>query len=216
MGRLSPQQERDLEVLWDYHQMGHELQPTDAIIGLGSHDLGVAQFSAQLFKSGIAPLVIFTGANAPTTMERFPRGEAVHYREEAIRLGIPAAWILVETKASNTGENIQFTRDLLAGRGLHVDSITLVSRPYQQRRAFATCRKLWPEVHVVCASQPLPLGEYILSIGDARRVADMMVGDTQRIDIYAERGFAIPQDIPAHVVEAYERLVAAGYTSRLI
>ncbi|MBB5080103.1 YdcF family protein [Nonomuraea endophytica] len=216
MGRLSPQQERDLEVLWGYHQMGHKLQPTDAIIGLGSHDLGVAQFSAQLFKRDIAPLVIFTGANAPTTIERFPRGEAVHYREEAIRLGVPDARILLETKASNTGENIQFTRDLLASRGLHVDSITLVSRPYQQRRAFATCRKLWPEVDVICASQPLPLGEYILSIGDAKRVADMMVGDTQRINIYAKRGFAIPQDIPSHVVEAYERLVAEGFTSRLI
>lgn len=34
------------------------------------------------------------------------------------------------------------------------------------------------------------------SIGDTRRVIDMLVGDTQRIDVYAQRGFAIPQQIP--------------------
>ena len=44
----------------------------------------------------------------------------------------------------------------------------------------------------------------------------MLVGDTQRITIYAERGFAITQDIPDNVQAAYERLVKAGYTSRLI
>ncbi len=47
-------------------------------------------------------------------------------------------------------------------------------------------------------------------------VVDMLVGDTQRITIYAERGFAIPQPVPSEVHAAYERLVAAGYTSRLV
>jgi hypothetical protein len=44
----------------------------------------------------------------------------------------------------------------------------------------------------------------------------MLVGDTQRIDRYAELGFAIPQEMPVEVRRAYERLVAAGYTSRLV
>lgn len=51
---------------------------------------------------------------------------------------------------------------------LDVRSVLLVSRPYQQRRAFATCKKLWPEVEVLCASRPLPLDEYIASIGDTK------------------------------------------------
>ena len=53
-------------------------------------------------------------------------------------------------------------------------------------------------------------------IGDSRRVVDMLVGDTQRIEVYAERGFAIPQEMPDEVRAAFGRLVAAGYTSRLV
>ncbi|MFF0573235.1 YdcF family protein [Streptosporangium saharense] len=206
----------DLETLWDYHNMHHEIRKSDVGVGLGSHDIGVAVFAAKLFKQGIFPCVVFTGANAPTTVERFPRGEAVHYREEALRLGVPADRILIEPKATNTGQNITFTRDLLENHGMYVTSVTLISRPYQQRRAYATCRKLWPEVEVVCASESLSLAEYIDAIGDPRRVADMIVGDTQRITKYAELGFAIPQEMSNGVRSVYDRLVGAGYTSRLI
>jgi hypothetical protein len=44
----------------------------------------------------------------------------------------------------------------------------------------------------------------------------MLVGDIQRIDLYAERGFAAPQPMPATVKQAYEHLVQHGYTARLI
>ena len=91
-----------------------------------------------------------------------------------------------------------------------------MSRPYQKRRAYATAKKLWPEVEVLCASHPQTLDDYVASIGDATKVIDMLVGDTQRIDLYAERGFAIPQDIPDLVRSAYERLADAGHVSRLI
>ncbi|MFE5285117.1 hypothetical protein ACFRAQ_09125 [Nocardia sp. NPDC056611] len=55
-----------------------------------------------------------------------------------------------------------------------------------------------------------------MSIGDVDRVINMLVGDTQRIWIYPERGWAIEQDVPADVREAYARLVEAGFTRRLL
>ena len=206
----------DVETLWDYHNMHHPLRPVDIGIGLGSHDLGVATYSAELFHQGLFPRIVFTGANAPTTIARFPRGEAVHYREHAIELGVPAEAILTEPKATNTGQNIEFTRELLTAAGIKVRSAALISRPYQQRRAYATAKKLWPELDIICASRPLPLDEYIHSIGDVDRVINMLVGDTQRITEYPKLGYAIPQDIPPHVQAAFNRLVAVGYTSRLI
>lgn len=206
----------DLEILWDYHNLHHELRHSDIGVGLGSHDVGVATFTAELFKRGMFPRLVFTGANSPTTVKRFPRGEAIHYRDEAVGLGVPSEKILVETRATNTGQNIEFTRTLLADHRVDVASITLVSRPYQQRRAYATCRKMWPEVDVICAAEPLSLEDYIESIGDVERVADMIVGDTQRISKYAELGFAIPQEMSDEVRRAYDRLVTAGHTSRLI
>ncbi|MEV7552350.1 YdcF family protein [Amycolatopsis sp. NPDC089917] len=204
----------DVRTLWDYHDLRHELRPADVGIGLGSHDLGVATHTAELFHAGMFPLVVFTGANAPTTVERFPRGEAVHYREHALELGVPDDAILVEPEARNTGENVTFTRRLLGSR--EVGSVVLISRPYQQRRAYATCKKLWPEIDVICASRPLPLDDYIEGIGDLDRVINMLVGYTQRITVYAERGFAVPQEIPRDVVAAYDRLAQAGFRKRLI
>ncbi|MUN40683.1 YdcF family protein [Actinomadura litoris] len=206
----------DVETLWDYHDMHHTIRPTDIAIGLGSHDLGVATFTAELYHEGMFPRIVFTGANAPTTIERFPRGEAVHYRLHAIELGVPDEAILVEPKATNTGQNIEFTRKLLADHGIEVSSATLISRPYQQRRAYSTAKKLWPALEIICASRPLPLDEYIVSIGDVDRVINMLVGDTQRILIYPAQGFAIPQDMPPEVGAAYRRLVKAGFTSRLV
>ncbi|MGW4396834.1 YdcF family protein [Amycolatopsis nivea] len=206
----------DVQTLWDYHDLHHELRPTDVGIGLGSHDLGVATYTAELYHQGSFPRIVFTGANAPTTVERFPRGEAVHYRERALELGVPDEAILVEPTARNTGDNITRSRELLAAHEIEIKSVTLISRPYQQRRAYATCKKLWPGIDVLCASRPLPLDEYIRSIGDVDRVITMLVGDTQRISLYAQRGFAIPQDLPEPVERAFESLAAHGYTGRLL
>ena len=206
----------DVETLWSYHRLDHELRPTDVGVGLGSHAIGVAVRTADLYHRGLFPLIVFTGANAPTTVDRFPRGEAVHYRERALDAGVPDEAIRVEPKARNTGQNFWLTRELLAGEGITPTSITVVSRPYQERRAYATCRQLWPEVSVLCTSQPTRLDNYAAGIGDIPRMINLMVGDTQRIRIHAESGFAIHQDIPADVQAAYERLVAAGYTKHVI
>lgn len=206
----------DVDTLWIYHRLGHELRHTEVGVGLGSHDIGVAVRTAELYKRSLFPLIVFTGANAPTTIDRFPRGEAVHYRERALEEGVPDGAIRVEPKARNTGENMTFTRDLLAAEGITPKSVMLISRPYQERRAFATCRKLWPEVEIVCTSQQVDLDTYAAGIGDIPRMINVMVGDTQRIRLHAEQGYAIHQDIPAEVQTAYERLVAAGYTAHLI
>ncbi|GGU29039.1 hypothetical protein GCM10010178_21470 [Lentzea flava] len=206
----------DVLTLWDYHDMKHEVRPANVGIGLGSHDIGVAVRTVELYHAGVYPLIVFTGANAPTTVNRFPRGEAVHYREYALEHGVPDDAILIETKATNTSQNFEFTRDLLHSKGLHVETAVLVSRPYQERRAYATCKMVWPELEVICSSYRPPIDEYVAGIGDADFVISMLVGDTQRITMFADAGFAIPQDIPDEVDAAYKRLVDAGHTSRLI
>jgi hypothetical protein len=43
-----------------------------------------------------------------------------------------------------------------------------------------------------------------------------MVGDLQRLIVYGRKGWSVPQVIPDEVMEAYEGLVAAGYTRRLL
>ncbi|MGW0547406.1 YdcF family protein [Streptomyces altiplanensis] len=203
-------------LIWDYHRMGHELRPVDVAIGLGSHDLGVATFSAELYRAGLFPTLVFTGSNSRTTAARFPRGEAVHFREHALALGVPDSAILLEPKAGNTGQNITFSRQVLAETGVSPSTVLLVSKPYMERRSFATARKMWPEVEVLCASEPLEFDDYLKGIADEKLVLDMLVGDLQRVIEYPKRGFAVEQDVPEDVRDAYEALLAAGFDSRLL
>ena len=204
------------ETLWWYHQLNNADEPAGIAIGLGSHDIGVAEHAANLFANGMVPRILFTGADAPTTVDIFPRGEAAHYADRAIELGVPASAILVEPNARNTGENITFAKTLLDAEHLWVKSAIIASRPYQQRRAFATSRKLWPELKVTCSSRPQTLTEYLAAIGDTKRVLNMLVGDTQRIWVYADADFSIPQEIGSSVKSAFKTLVSAGYTDRLV
>ncbi|MEE1941383.1 YdcF family protein [Streptomyces sp. TRM 70361] len=213
---ISDQEWADAQCLWEFQQMGHEVRPCSVAIGLGSHDLGVADTTADLYHRGMAPLIVFTGATSPTTRDRMPRGEAEHYRERAVELGVPAEAILVEPRARNTGENIRFSRSLLEEQGVPVSSVLLVSKPYEERRAYATACKLWPEVEWVSASAPMSLTEYIDSIQDARLVIDMLVGSLQRLMLYPAQDFMVAQDVPSDVRHAYERLVSQGFTSRLV
>nr|WP_205615830.1 YdcF family protein [Streptomyces harenosi] len=196
--------------------MNHEVGPCSVAVGLGSHDLGVADTTADLYHQGMAPLIVFTGATSRTTHERMPRGEAEHYRERAVELGVPESVILVEPNARNTGENIRFSRALLEKQHIPVASVLLVSKPYEERRAYATARKLWPDVKWVCASSPMTLPEYVDSIGDPRLVIDMLVGAQQRLMLYPQQGFMIEQKIPDSITAAYERLCEHGFTSRLV
>ncbi|MFI9027236.1 YdcF family protein [Streptomyces sp. NPDC053560] len=213
---ISTQAWADARRLWDYHQMGHTVRPCSVAVGLGSHDLGVADTAVDLYRRDMAPLLVFTGATSPTTRERMPRGEAVHYRERALELGVPSSAVLVEPHARNTGENIRFSREVLEEAGVDVSSMLLISKPYEERRAYATARKLWPEVEIVSASTPMSLSEYVDSIQDDRLVIDMLVGALQRLLIYPEQGFMISQQVPKDVQEAYERLCHEGFTSRLV
>ncbi|MZE77009.1 YdcF family protein [Streptomyces xinghaiensis] len=213
---LTEDQRQQAELLWAYHQMHHQVRPVDAAIGLGSHDLGVPAYCARLYRAGLFPILVFTGGPNPTVPERFPRGEAVHFREHAIELGVPDEAILVEPKARNTGQNITFSREALSGAGVTVKRVMLISMPYMERRSFATARKLWPEADVICASEPLEFDDYLKSIGDEKLVTDQLVGDLQRVIEYPGLGFAIEQHVPGDARAAFESLIRDGFTGRLI
>ncbi|MFI5630792.1 ElyC/SanA/YdcF family protein [Streptomyces sp. NPDC051664] len=157
----------DAQRLWNFQQMHHEPRPCSVGIGLGSHDLGVADATVDLYQRGMMPLIVFTCATSRTTRERMPRGEAEHYRERALELGVPTDAVLVEPNARNTGENIRFSRSLLAECGVDILSVLLVSKPYEERRAHATARKLRPQVEIVSAPGPMTLAEYVDSFGPA-------------------------------------------------
>ena len=146
--------------------------------------------------------------------------EADRFAAIAVGMGVPADRILIENRSTNTGENVSFTRQLLADRGLDPASFILVQKPYMERRTYATFRKRWPEKSIVVTSPRVSLDEYLSTYSNDQlsrdRVISIMVGDLQRIRLYAEKGFQIPQEIPESVWAAFEELVSAGYDSHLV
>ncbi|TDC83391.1 YdcF family protein [Actinomadura sp. 7K507] len=212
---VTEDQRADALLIWNHHLVGHRLRPCSAAIALGSHDLGVATYASELYHAGLFPVLVLSGGNSPTTKDVFPRGEAVHFAEHAMELGVPESAIILEPHAANTGQNIGYSRAALAEAGVEVTSLLLISKPYMERRSFATARRLWPEADLVCASKPQSFDEYLKSIGDEGFVIDMIVGDLQRVIEYPARGFAVAQDVPADVQAAYRRLLAAGFDKHL-
>ena len=203
-------------ILWKYNNLNQELKKSDCILVLGSSDIRVAKRGAELFLQGFAPLIIFSGNVGRLTKGMWDKPEAEIFAEEAIKMGVPKDKILIECESTNTGDNIILTKKLLEDRGIPVNKIILVQKPYMQRRAFATFRKVWPEKSVIVTAPQNSFEEYPNEIVSKDVVINSMVGDTQRIKVYPEKGFQIPQDIPDEVWKTCEELVKRGYTNHLI
>jgi uncharacterized SAM-binding protein YcdF (DUF218 family) len=131
-------------------------------------------------------------------------------------MGVPRDRILVEARSTNTGENVAFSRRLLEEKGLCWRKAIAVQKPYMERRTFATFRQRWPELEVVVTSPQVAFEEYPTAGIRKDDVIHIMVGDLQRLIAYGKKGWSVPQDVPGEVQEAYEGLVAAGYTRRLL
>jgi uncharacterized SAM-binding protein YcdF (DUF218 family) len=209
-----------VERIWRYHQLNHELRKADAILVLCSHDRAVAKRGAQLFLEGWAPLLIFSGGLGSITKRLWREPEADQFASIAVEMGVPREHILIENRSTNTGENIQFTKQLLAGQELDPHTFIVVQKPYMERRSYATFRQLWPEKEVLVTSPRASLDEYLAGYSNSSLTSDdvisIMVGDLQRIQVYPARGFQIRQEIPKDVLEAYDELVRAGYDTHLL
>ncbi len=203
-------------MIWEYHHLNHKLEKADCILALGSHDTRVAERGAQLFLEEWSPLLIFSGGIGRLTPESWNEPEADKFAKVAIEMGVPKEKILIENASSNTGENIKFTKKLLVEYGIDPKKIILVQKPYMERRAYATCKKVWPEKEVIVTSPQLSFEEYPNGEISEDEIINIMVGDLQRIKIYPERGFQIQQEIPDDVWTAYGQLVGAGYKEHLI
>lgn len=204
------------QLIWDYHHLNHTLHPSDLILALGSNDIRVAEYAADLYLQGFAPLLMFSGNVGALTKDQFTKPEAEVFADIALQKGVPAAAILREPESTNTGENIEFSRRVLAAQKIDPARIILVQKPYMERRAFATFRQRWPEKEALVASPPIPFSEYPNELLPKDKVINIMVGDLQRIKFYPSLGFQIEQEIPDEIWEAYEKLVALGYDKHLM
>jgi uncharacterized SAM-binding protein YcdF (DUF218 family) len=207
------------KIIWNYMLINQPLKKADCIIGFGSHDLRVAERAAELFHQKYAPFIIFSGGlitNQGLINTGWQKSEAKMFTQTAIKLGVPQDKIMLEKKASNTAENIRFTKELLKINKIEIASGIIVHKPYMERRTYAAIKKQWPEIEPLITSPKLSYDEYMLGVTDTATEINIMLGDLQRIKIYAKKGWQIQQKIPGKIWQAFEELVKMGYDKRLL
>lgn len=201
--------------IWDYHHLNHVLKKADCLLVLGSHDPRIGEYGARLFLEGWAPMIVFSGGLGRLTQGLWDEPEADKFARIAVQMGVPQDKILIENRSTNTGENVLFTKALLTEMGVNPEQLIVVHKPYMERRAYATFKKVWPEKRIIVTSPPLSFEEYPNGVRSKEEVIAILVGDLQRIKLYAEKGFQIPQNIPPDVWDAFEQLVQLGYKTHL-
>ncbi len=208
-----------LQVLWDYLCLHRPPQKADVIIGFGCYDLEVARWAAQLYLQGYAPKLLFTGGLGRNTQGRFALSEAENFARVAMEAGVPRQDILLEARSKNTKENILFSKALLEENHILHDAILGVHKPYMERRIAAAMGVYWPGQPFAVTSSPQTLQEALAQAPELGMTQEeticTIVGDFQRIDLYAKLGYQLPQQIPQQAWDAYHALVAMGYDQQL-
>lgn len=180
----------------------------------GSNDLRVAQRAAEIYHAGLAPWILVSGARGRMT-ETWDETEAVTMARVARAAGVPESVIFIENRATNTGENIRFSRELLAASGLTPRSAIVVQKPCRERRTRAALEAQWPELELCVTSSQFEFAAYRRGDLTPRLVIAAMVADFQRIPDYPALGFASGQPVPDAAREAFEIRVAAGFREHL-
>lgn len=200
--------------LWSYHRLGHALEPAEIILVFGSSDLRVARHAADLWKGGYAPRILFSGARGRMTGD-WAETEASAMAKVAMEAGVPEEWIIREERATNTGENIRFSRELLLSQGIPHATAIVVQKPYMERRTFAALDVQWPDLKCRTSSPAVEFEDYCTEELPPELVIAAMTGDFQRILEYPALGFAAAQEVGEAEMKAYRLLVEEGFDSQL-
>ena len=198
-----------IQILWDYMKMNHKIRNADCIIGLGTIDINVANVASELYLKGYANKLIFSGGLGKITRKLWNETEAEKFAKIAIQRGVPSNNIYLEKESTNTGDNFRFSKKLIENLKLDIKSCIIVCKPYDEKRAYATFKKIMPEYDGIVYSENISCEEYYQKYGN--EWVHVLVGDIQRMKIFYEKGWQIKMDIPQNVWKAYETLVRKGY-----
>ena len=210
---------KPLQVIWDYLCLREAPVKADCIVGFGNFNVNIARRAAELYHQGYADKILFTGGLGRNTLGMLPEPEAVRFARVAMECGVPESALILEDKSTNTAENIRFTQDLLVKLGLPHNHLLGVHQPFMERRIKAAFGVYWPEVKLTVTSPQVTIPEYLEAAkvqGVTERASvEVIVGDFQRMDLYAQKGWQVPQEIPESAWEAFRELVAMGYDGQL-
>jgi len=209
---------RDLaKVLWDYNYIPDEITDADLLLVMGSNDLDVAYYAAEVAKTHSFQHIICSGGVAHTDdllNTGWDKSECDMFADVMVDQGVANSNIIREGAATNTGDNITLSYQILDDRNISIQTGVIVQKPFMLRRALATAQKQWSDVEWKVISRAISYEEYITDKNEEDLI-NILVGDTERHAIYAEKGFQTHQDMPKDVLLAKTALIKRGYSKHL-
>ena len=128
------------------HLISTPLRPADLLFVFGQRrgDKQIAEKAVELWQRGLFRHAIVSGG--PT--QGNPRTECSIIKDGMVAGGVPAELILEEHRATNTGENVEFSLPLIDaafGRDA-IKSVICLGKICTARRYPMTLQRHWPEV----------------------------------------------------------------------
>ncbi len=202
--------------LWDYNRLSQALKPADFIFVMCSYNLDIADYAAILFAQHMGKFIVLSGGedyehNLFRTFWDEPTAEV--FKQRLMERAVPEDKIIIEDKAENCDENIQFSKELVVD---HEDFKTglIVQRPYMERRAFTMAEKHWPEMTWQVTAPNISYDDYLQKY-DEEKLIHLIVGDTWYVKECADKGETTLPEMPEEVEKALEQLINRGYTKRV-
>jgi len=182
------------------HQTPHR---HSIIIALGNNDNRTALRAGQLYLDHYAPLMLVTGGIGERTYDRsvseaqrFLFVISDHYPQ------INPSSVILETKATNTGQNVVNSRVTLEKLSIKVSSALLVTKPFSERRAFHTFLKQWPQLSDLSITSPqFSFEEYFDDKNSINFLATQLVNEIYKIHLYQkpEYNYIHSVFVPRHI-----------------
>ncbi|MFA6322333.1 MAG: YdcF family protein [Candidatus Buchananbacteria bacterium] len=126
---------------WDYLAESDPLEKADLIFVFGGAGDNRIKAAVKLFQDGWADKIMFSGQKA-SYMPDVDIPEAEYYRQQAIKMDIPAEAIIVEVEAINTPENAVNSLKVFQSLNFFPKTIILVSAEYHMKRAYLTFKSV--------------------------------------------------------------------------
>jgi uncharacterized SAM-binding protein YcdF (DUF218 family) len=198
--------------IWDYLASFSRPGKSDAIVVCCSYDLRVCDYACDLLRNSLASTILFTGNTGNWTRHFWDRPESHVFRERACANGIDASQVLIEDHAGNIAENIAFSQRIIPD----AKRVTFVTKPNTLLRVKLTAPLQWPEVVSHTAGPDFKFPDDVSNTIGVFGVIHEMVGDIHRILEYPKLGFQVEHDLPAAVLDSWNRLVEKGFTQHML
>jgi len=198
--------------IWAYMAAAASREKSDAIVVCCSYDLRVCDHACELLTSGYSDTLVLSGNTGNWTRHIWSRPEAQVFYERALSNGVSAAQILIESEATNFGENITYAKALIPW----AETVTFVSKPNSLLRVKLTAEVQWPEITAYVSGPEIRFPDEVSNIIGVLGLINEMVGDIERLQKYPDLGFQAPHLIPDNIVDAWKYLVEQGFTDHLM